>query len=44
VRECLGPNCGWLFIDTSRGGQRRWCSDRSCGTHARVRRFRAKET
>ena len=44
VRECLGPNCGWLFIDTSRGGQRRWCSDLSCGTHARVRRFRAKET
>lgn len=44
VRECPGPNCGWLFIDTSRGGQRRWCSDESCGTPARVRRFRAKET
>jgi len=43
VRECLGPNCGWLFIDTSRGGKRRWCSDKSCGTHVRVRRFRAKE-
>lgn len=43
VRECLGPNCGWLFMDTSRGGQRRWCSDESCGTHARVRRFRAKK-
>lgn len=44
VRECLGPNCGWLFIDTSRGGKRRWCSDKSCGTHTRVRRFRAKES
>ncbi|WP_167458641.1 CGNR zinc finger domain-containing protein [Mesorhizobium kowhaii] len=42
VRECTGPNCGWLFIDTSRGGRRRWCSDESCGTHTRVRRFRAK--
>lgn len=42
VRECLGPNCGWLFFDTSRGGQRRWCSDETCGTHTRVRRFRAK--
>ncbi len=42
VRECGGPNCGWLFLDTSRGGQRRWCSDESCGTHSRVRRFRAK--
>ena len=42
VRECIGPNCGWLFIDTSRGGRRRWCSEESCGTHSRVRRFRAK--
>ena len=44
VRECPGDNCGWLFIDTSRGGKRTWCSDKSCGTHARVRRFRTKET
>ena len=42
VRECLGPNCGWLFLDTSRGGRRRWCSDDTCGTHDRVRRFRAR--
>jgi predicted RNA-binding Zn ribbon-like protein len=43
LRQCPGPNCGWLFLDTSRGGHRRWCSDQSCGTHARVRRFRARE-
>ena len=36
VRECTRPNCGWLFIDTSRGGLKRWCSDESCGTHTRV--------
>lgn len=42
VRECTGPNCGWLFLDTSRGGRRRWCSDETCGTHSRVRRFRNK--
>jgi predicted RNA-binding Zn ribbon-like protein len=42
VRECTGPNCGWLFLDTSRGGRRRWCSDETCGTHDRVRRFRGK--
>ncbi len=42
VRECTGPNCEWLFLDTSRGGRRRWCSDESCGTHSRVRRFRRK--
>lgn len=42
VRECPGPNCGWLFLDTSRGGHRRWCSDASCGTRSRVERFRLK--
>ena len=41
IRECPGRNCGWLFLDTSRGGRRRWCSDRTCGTHARVLKFRA---
>lgn len=41
VRACQGPNCGWLFLDQSRGGLRRWCSDKTCGSHARVRRFRA---
>lgn len=44
VRECLGHNCGWLFIDTSRGGQRRWCSDTSCGSHSRVLRFRSRSS
>jgi predicted RNA-binding Zn ribbon-like protein len=41
VRACQGPNCGWLFLDQSRGGHRRWCSDKTCGSHARVRKFRA---
>jgi predicted RNA-binding Zn ribbon-like protein len=43
VRECLGPNCGWLFIDSSRGGHRRWCADATCGTQTRVKRFRASQ-
>ncbi len=42
VRECLGVNCGWLFLDRSRGGRRRWCSDETCGTRSRVERFRAR--
>ena len=40
VRECRGPNCGWLFLDTTRGGHRRWCSEAGCGTRIRVKRFR----
>lgn len=42
IRQCPGQNCGWLFLDTSRGGRRRWCSERSCGTLARVKKFRAE--
>jgi len=42
IRECPGRNCGWLFLDTSKGGRRRWCCDRTCGTHARVAKFRAR--
>ncbi|MCV4932572.1 CGNR zinc finger domain-containing protein, partial [Escherichia coli] len=41
IRECPGRNCGWLFLDTSRNGQRRWCSEAECGTPARVARHRA---
>lgn len=41
IRACEGRNCGWLFLDHSRNGHRRWCSDRTCGSHARVRKFRA---
>ncbi|MDK4735216.1 MULTISPECIES: ABATE domain-containing protein [unclassified Rhizobium] len=41
VRECKGDNCGWLFLDRSKGGRRRWCSEASCGVHSRVKRFRA---
>jgi predicted RNA-binding Zn ribbon-like protein len=40
VRECSGPDCGWLFLDTSRNGARRWCDMRDCGNRAKVTRFR----
>lgn len=44
VHVCEGQNCGWLFLDTSRNGHRRWCSDKTCGSHARVRKFRAERS
>jgi predicted RNA-binding Zn ribbon-like protein len=31
--------CGWLFLDRSRNGSRRWCSMDDCGTHAKSRRL-----
>lgn len=38
VRECPGPRCGWLFVDDSPGGRRRWCSMASCGNRAKAQR------
>lgn len=37
VKECQGKGCGWLFLDESRGGNRRWCSMQSCGNRAKAR-------
>ena len=38
VRRCANPECGWLFLDDSRAGKRRWCSMASCGNRAKARR------
>ncbi len=43
VHVCPGENCAWLFLDSSRSGRRVWCSEETCGTRNRVRRWRAKE-
>ena len=39
VRQCPvdAGGCGWLFLDTSRAGNRRWCDMRTCGNRAKVR-------
>src|SRR4051794_16371652 len=42
VRVCPGDDCGWLFLDSSRAGRRVWCSDETCGTRHRVRRWRSR--
>jgi predicted RNA-binding Zn ribbon-like protein len=40
VKICPGlGDCGWLFLDTSKSGQRRWCSMESCGSRAKMRRY-----
>jgi predicted RNA-binding Zn ribbon-like protein len=38
--ERLGqcPSCGWLFLDTSKNGRRRWCSMTTCGARDKARR------
>ncbi|GAA3573019.1 CGNR zinc finger domain-containing protein [Kribbella ginsengisoli] len=38
LRECQDSGCGWLFLDRSKNGSRRWCSSGDCGNRARARR------
>jgi predicted RNA-binding Zn ribbon-like protein len=39
LRNCANPHCGWLFLDRSRKGNRRWCEMRECGSRAKARRY-----
>ena len=34
VKEC--PSCGWLFLDTTKNGKRKWCSMKSCGSNIKA--------
>jgi predicted RNA-binding Zn ribbon-like protein len=43
VKLCAGEGCGWLFLDESRNGSRRWCDSRDCGNRERVRRHLARK-
>jgi predicted RNA-binding Zn ribbon-like protein len=38
ARVCRGEACGWLFIDSSKGGQRVWWDMAVCGNAAKTRR------
>ena len=42
LRECASPECGLLFLDLSRPGQRRWCSSSACGGKARAAAYRQR--
>jgi predicted RNA-binding Zn ribbon-like protein len=38
IRRCANPGCGWLFLDQSRTGRRRWCDMAACGNRAKASR------
>jgi predicted RNA-binding Zn ribbon-like protein len=43
VGRCEGVgDCGWLFLDTTKNGSRRWCSMETCGSLAKMRRYYAR--
>jgi predicted RNA-binding Zn ribbon-like protein len=44
IRECGGPECGWMYVDRSRNGLRRWCEMETCGTREKSRRRATRRT
>ena len=40
IRECAGDDCGWMYVDRSRNGLRRWCQMETCGNREKARRRR----
>jgi predicted RNA-binding Zn ribbon-like protein len=37
IKEC--SNCGWLFLDTTKNGTRRWCSMSTCGSIVKAKEW-----
>ncbi|MEV6010357.1 ABATE domain-containing protein [Streptomyces sp. NPDC051976] len=44
LRVCEGESCELVYLDTSRGRRRRWCSSEVCGNRERVARHRRRTT
>jgi len=38
IRVCAALECGWMYVDRSRNGLRRWCQMETCGTLEKSRR------
>ncbi|MEV7598796.1 ABATE domain-containing protein [Kitasatospora sp. NPDC089797] len=43
LRACAGANCAAWFLDTSRPGNRRWCSMGTCGNQAKKASWRTRQ-
>jgi predicted RNA-binding Zn ribbon-like protein len=43
IRQCESPICTLYFLDTSRRGDRRWCSMLACGNKAKAAAFRRRQ-
>lgn len=42
LKQCPGEHCGWFFLDSTKRGNRRWCSMSECGQEAKSARRRAR--
>jgi len=44
VRQCAADDCALMFVDTSRPGQRRWCSMDLCGNRSKTQSYRRRRS
>jgi predicted RNA-binding Zn ribbon-like protein len=42
LKTCPASNCGWLFLDVTKSGTRRWCAMEACGSRAKARSYYAR--
>ncbi|MCG8559122.1 MAG: CGNR zinc finger domain-containing protein [Hyphomicrobiales bacterium] len=38
IKTCPGADCGWMFIDETKNGRRKWCQMEICGNRAKAAR------
>jgi predicted RNA-binding Zn ribbon-like protein len=43
IRQCADAGCGWLFLDRSNAGKRRWCRMSDCGNRDKARKYYRRE-
>lgn len=42
MKMCASDECGWIFYDRSKPGNRRWCSSTGCGNREKTRSYRSR--
>jgi predicted RNA-binding Zn ribbon-like protein len=42
VKLCPGNHCGWMFLDETKNGRRKWCLMEVCGNRAKANRHYAR--
>jgi len=43
LKICGNPECGWMFLDSTRNASRRWCDMAGCGNRAKARRYYSRK-
>jgi predicted RNA-binding Zn ribbon-like protein len=44
VKRCASEKCAWLFLDRSRGHNRRWCEMQTCGSQHKAKAYYHRKT